>query len=140
MDGTNSGNGMTEIALALAMAFFSIMVLTMISMGVAENKTTSAVGAMLAPSASGTAKAATLQVRTDDTIIIFYGGRFYGRDLKPLDTSSINTSERILLALKPDLPMSEAISARARINASNLIVSTLDSHWLKTLEGMTHDR
>ena len=33
MMGSDSGNAMTEIALALAMAFFAIMILTMVSMG-----------------------------------------------------------------------------------------------------------
>ena len=33
MNDSTAGNAMTEIALALAMAFFSIMVLSMISMG-----------------------------------------------------------------------------------------------------------
>ena len=139
MEGTSSGNAMTEIALALAMAFFSIMVLTMISMGVARNKTPSVAGAMLAPAADD-ARAATVKPKTDDVIIVYHGGRFYSRDLKAVDPSSINTSGRVLLALSPALPMSEAISVRARINVRNLIVSTLDSRWLKTLEGMTHDQ
>ena len=139
MEGTNPGNAMTEIALALAMAFFSIMVLTMISMGVAENETPAAAGAMLA-SAEYDAKAAAVNPRTGDVIVVYHGGRFYNRDLEPVDPSSINTSRRVLLALNPALPMSEAISVRARINVGNLIVSTLDSRWLKTLEGMTHDQ
>lgn len=139
MEGTSSGNAMTEIALALAMAFFSIMVLTMISMGVSENKAPSAAGVMLAPAADD-AKAAAVKPQTDDVIVIYHKGRFYNQDLKRLDPSSINTSGRVLLALSPALPMSEAVSIRARINVSNLIVSTLDSRWLKTLEGMTNDQ
>jgi len=139
MEGTSSGNAMTEIALALAMAFFSIMVLTMVSMGVAENKTPAVAGAMLAPAADD-AKAAAVKPRTDDVIVVYHGGRFYNRDLQPVDPSSINTSGRALLALSPALPMGEAIAVRTQINVSNLIVSTLDSRWLKTLEGMTHDR
>ena len=108
-------------------------------MGVAENKTPAAAGAMLAPAADD-AKAAAVKPRTDDVIVVYHGGRFYNRDLQPVDPSSINTSGRALLALSPALPMGEAIAVRAQINVSNLIVSTLDSRWLKTLEGMTHDR
>ncbi len=137
MEGTSTGNAMTEIALALAMAFFSIMVLTMISMGVAEDKTPAAAGVLLAPPAAD-AKAAALKPRTGDVIVVYYNGRFYNQNLKPLDPSSIKTSGRVLLALSPALPMSEAVSVRAQINISNLIVSTLDSRWLKTLEGMTN--
>ncbi len=137
MEGASSDNAMTEIALALAMAFFSIMVLTMISMGAVENNNPAVAGAMLTPAADD-AKAATVKPKTNDVIVVYHSGRFYSRDLKPLDPSSINTSGRVLLALNPALPMAEAISVRAQINIRNLIVSTLDSRWLKTLEGMTH--
>ncbi len=137
MEGTSSGNAMTEIALALAMAFFSIMVLTMISMGVAENSSPTVNGAMLAPAVSN-AKASEIKLQTDDVIVVYHGGRFFDRDLKPIDPSSIRTNGRVFLALNPVLPMSEAISVRAQINVSNLIVSILDSRWLKTLEGMSH--
>ena len=137
MEGTSSGNAMTEIALALAMAFFSIMVLTMISMGVAENNNPAVAGAMLTTAADD-AKATTVKPQTDDVIVVYHDGRFYSRDLKPLDPSSINTPNRVLLALNPALPMAEAISVRTQINVSNLIVSTLDSRWLKKMESMTH--
>jgi hypothetical protein len=136
MEGTNSSNAMTEIALALAMAFFSIMVLTMISMGVTQNATPVAAGAMLAPAASD-AKAATIKPQNEDVIIVYHGGQFYSRQLKPLNPAFITTTGRVLLALDPALSMSEAISARAQINVTNIIVSTLDSRWLKTLEELT---
>ena len=41
MGETHYGNAMTEVALALAMAFFSIMILAMVSMGAAHNKAAS---------------------------------------------------------------------------------------------------
>ena len=137
METTSSGNAMTEIALALAMAFFSIMVLTMISMGATSENVPDNMGIILSP-AAGSVKAATLKPQTDDVIVVYHDGRFYSHDLIPLDPASINTSGRVLLALNPALPMNEAISIRAQINTTNLIVSTLDSRWLDSLEGLTH--
>jgi hypothetical protein len=137
METTSSGNAMTEIALALAMAFFSIMVLTMISMGATSENVPDNIGIILSP-AAGSVKAATLKPQTDDVIVVYHDGRFYNHDLIPLDPASINTSGRVLLALNPALPMNEAISIRAQINVTNLIVSTLDSRWLDSLEGLTH--
>ena len=136
MDNTSYENPMTEIALALAMAFFSIMVLTTVSMGVSEKN--SAAGTMLAPARKGTVKAATIRAQINDIIVVYHGGRFYDRGLKPVNPLTINTSRRVLLALDPTLPLSEAISARAQINVGNLIVSTLDDHWMKTLRNMNH--
>ena len=124
---------MTEIALALAMAFFSIMVLTMISMGVGKGEGPAVIGAVLAPPAAESTEAAVVKPQTDDVIIVYYGGRYHDRDLKPMDPANVNTTGRVLLALDPALPMSEAIQARGRINVENLVVSTLDDRWLTTL-------
>ncbi len=133
MEDTSYGNAMTEVALALAMTFFSIMVLAMISMGVKQSGKTPAAGAMLAPAAPDSAPAAAIATTSDDLIVVFHGGRFYGRDLKPLDPATIKPRERVLLALDPALPMGQAITARARVNVDNLIVSTLDERWLTAL-------
>ena len=64
METTSSGNAMTEIALALAMAFFSIMVLTMISMGTTGENVPNSIGIILSPAAGGV-KAAKLKPQTD---------------------------------------------------------------------------
>ena len=42
MSGNDGGNAMTEIALALAMAFFAIMILTMVSMSAGNSSSKSA--------------------------------------------------------------------------------------------------
>ncbi len=137
MDDSHYGNAMTEIALALAMGFFSIMVLTMVSMGAGEGRakeTASAAAAMLAPPRTETA--AVTQVTDEDIFVAYHDGRFLDRDLKPVTPESIQTTGRVVLALDPALPLNEAVKARGRINVSNLIVSTLDQRWLETLARM----
>ncbi len=139
-DGSHN-NAMAECALALAMAFFSIMVLTMVSMGA---------GSRAGP-ASTPATAERISIRpstpSDDTraapesgdqgmIVIHYRGRFYDRNLAPLAASAISPDGPAILALDPSLSMAEAIEVRQRIANPDLTVTTLDARWLEALEEM----
>jgi len=140
MGDTHYGNAMTEVALALAMAFFSIMILAMVSMGAAHNKAGSAdrpqadksIAAKLAPTKNTTASAATAATQ-DDTLIIYHRGTYFDRDVKEIDPVTINPAGRVILALSPDTAMAEALEARSRLNTENLIVSMLNQAWLTTL-------
>ena len=131
---------MTEIALALAMAFFSIMVLTMISMGVGTAENEPVAAAVVAPAKPETAPAAAVTTQDDDLIVVYFGGRYLDKDLQVLDPSGLRPQGRVILALDPALPMSEALAARGRIDAENLVVSVLDEKWLATLKGFSHEK
>ena len=139
MDGSHYGNAMTEIALALSMAFFSVMTLTMISMGAgdgtaeAKARPEAVIAAVLAPAAPDSAPAARLDSRAGDTLVVYRQGRFYDRDLRPLDPAERRFSGRVILAVDPTVRMTEALAARARIGADDLVVSTLDGRWLEAL-------
>ena len=134
-------SAMTEIALALAMGFFSIMVLTMVSMGaggLAKEKPADTVQtAALAPAKSqDKGENGQVQPAAQDMIIIYHNGRFMDQKLGAIDPARLPMSGRLILAVAPDLPMAEALEIRARINREDLIVSTLDDRWLKRLGGM----
>ncbi|MFP6743049.1 MAG: hypothetical protein VCD33_15720 [Alphaproteobacteria bacterium] len=132
-------NAMVEIALALAMAFFSIMVLTMVSMGTgfqAAAPTTPIVfdAIAVAPATSPSSES----LANDAVVIVHYQGRFYDAELVSIDPSQIaDLGGRVVLAITPSLPMTEAIAARERIAATDVIVTTLSEDWLRTLEEMS---
>ncbi len=121
---------MTEIALALAMGFFSIMILTMVSMGAGSHQTETAVGAILVPATQEAAERGALKPDSEDVIVIYADGGFLDSQLQPIDPEAITGPGRIILAFKPDVPMAEAMAARTAIGAADLIVSTLDERWL----------
>ncbi|TDI67119.1 MAG: hypothetical protein E2O90_03480 [Alphaproteobacteria bacterium] len=129
---------MTEIALAMAMGFFSVMVLTMISMGVGLGQKRAMDTIILAPPAPQSAAADT--VKKDDLLVIYDGGRYLGRTLRPLDTAAIARASRVILALPPDLSMAAAMKARQGIKAKNLVVTTLDRRWRRALEDRQNGR
>ena len=128
------GNPMTEIALALAMGFFSIMVLTVISMGAAPQSGKAVAAAILAPSSK---PASALDVENQDTVIVYYEGRYLDPQMKPVDPATIKASGRLILAIDPGLPLGEAMAAREKFASDQLIVSTLNEDWLLVLKGET---
>ena len=131
-------NAMTEIALALAMGFFSLMVLTLISMGAGQSGKSAPQVLALAPATDRSRPATAEAVPGNDLIFIFDGERFLDTELRPVDPQTVIQSmtgpvRRVVLALDPSLPLKEAMAARARVNAPNLVVSSLDARWIKAL-------
>ncbi len=130
-------NAMTEIALALAMAFFSIMVLTMLSMGAefqsAPSPRLSAERLDLATSAPSADRAGGSPA-AEETVLIHYRGRFLDTQLDPVDPRNLPAGRPIVLAIDPALPIAEAIAIRERIPTTDLVVTTLDTRWLEALE------
>ena len=139
-------NAMTEIALALAMAFFSIMVLTMISMGAGMNGPQGARqslsmkdGITVRPEISRARSASNDIGRSAkstpyDSIVIYYAGRFLDAGLKETNPSSLGDGGPLILAVDPKLTMTEATQVRQRIHIRNVTVTTLDQRWLNALK------
>ena len=142
MSGGAQENAMTEIALAMAMGFFSVMVLTAMSMGVgvpaaksvSSSPAQSMISAAIADSGPPPASGTIDKVTDDDVLIVYDGSRFFGRDLQPLDPANVDNTKRVVLAVTPDLSMAQAIDARRRIAASRLVITTLDGNWRRALK------
>ncbi len=129
----SQGNAMTEIALALAMGFFSLMVLALVSMGAGRAQEASAVAAILQPAANRTTDRGTIEVESQDTILIYFNGGFFDTELQGVDPQEIDGTRRVILAFAPDVALAEAMTARSRVRADRLVVSTLDEAWLRAL-------
>lgn len=129
-----AANGLTEVALALAMAFFSIMVLGMVSMSLPH--ATEEVAQAGEP-ADEIAVAAGRAGRSDEAasdrqLIVFHDGRFLDADLAPIDPEAVDSTA--ILAISPDLPLAEVVAARVSFTTQDILVSTLDERWLARLE------
>ena len=129
----SQGNAMTEVALALAMGFFSMLVLTLVSMGGGKSDGSAALTAVFAPPAAHQQSARSEQPDADDFVLIYHQGRFLTAQLEPIDPKTIETTKRVVLAFPPKLSMAEALAARAEVEAERLVVSTLDDRWLAAL-------
>jgi len=131
-------NAMTEIALAMSMGFFSIMVLTALSMGVAapdgRADSRNIATAAIADSGAAAGRGTVDRLTDDDVLVVFDGERVLGRDLRPLDPSKIDVSRRIVLAVGPDLTMEQTLQARRGIAGDRLVITTLDADWRRALK------
>lgn len=142
-DSSSQNNAMTEVALALAMGFFSIMVLTLVSMSVDTSKSTpdslkqkdvpNTLAVPLAQNASSKNRPGMMKPAPEDMIVIFDGQRFLDTTLKPVNPAGINTSARIILAVDPNVRLDRALAARAQLASRNVIVSSLDKRWQAAL-------
>ena len=131
MADSSYGNAMTEIALALAMAFFSIMVLTMVSMSATPEKISKDQNQPtinLANSAPNNTQKPTAP--TKRKLVIFWNGQFMDQQLSPLELGSLKSSKKIVLSMPPNLPMADALAARAQLEGVDILVSVLDERWL----------
>ena len=138
---------MTEIALALAMGFFSLMVLTLISMGAGPGERPAPdtpVVVAIAPSTAAPSSA-TATPRKDDLFLIFDGARFLDTSLAAIDPAAAakkaqQAGRRVVLALDPALSVQQAMDARERVGVPDLVVSSLDARWLTALRSKGADR
>ncbi len=141
LDGVEN-NAMAEIAFALAMGFFSILVLTLVSLG--SGLTVGPAGASAArlsvspaapiesagPALGGAVAAPVLQA---DNLVIYYAGQFFDAALRPVDPKQQSARPGLVLAFDPALALAETIRARAKIFAPDLTVTVLDQRWLDRL-------
>lgn len=133
MQSGTQDNAMTEIALALAMGFFSIMVLTMVSMGAGSAEPSTSMPALLTLVPSEPNASAPSETQQEDVLVVYHQGQFFDAALAPIDPQSIVTPKRVVLAVARDLSLADAMAAKARVSTPNIVVSTLDERWERAL-------
>ncbi len=141
MSDTTQTNAMAEIALALAMGFFSIMVLTMVSMGggmvsqmsqssIKDDPISIAKSADKPQEDSNDGNSQNVQPQN---LVIFYKGQFLDHDLNPLKPADIGGRAKVVLAVSPDLSMSNTMAARKQVSVNDITVVILNETWLSAL-------
>ncbi len=125
---------MTEVALALAMGFFSIMVLTLVSMGGGAAEVRPYEAIRLVQTSPG--RPATVLPASEDRIIIYDGARYFDTDLNPVDPAAVHDvgESRVVLAVDPSVRLADVMAARNRISAINLVIANLDDRWRSAIE------
>jgi len=139
--GNDSSNAMTEIALALAMAFFAIMVLTMASMGAGgpvKPRPDGFVPARVVPSTAAANKDGRNRISaiTSEQIVIFANDRFYNGQLEPTTPAAVARMDRPVLAVSSDLTMGQVLAAKRRLPVHDITVTTLNPLWKSALKEM----
>jgi len=135
----SADNALTEVALALAMAFFAIMVLAMVSMAVPTSGRSTAetpdkaVTATLVSARKNPVQQPPPPVK--DRYVVFYKGQFLNRQLAPMQAQALAAARaRVVVALSPEISLRESIAIKALIPAEHTVVTTLSPAWLKRLQ------
>ena len=116
---------LTELGLALSMAFFSLFVIALLSTHVtAEDRP----GAITMQDETG-----ARPMRDDETLLIWYDDRLMDHQLKPLEPTELTFDRDVVLALSPATSLNDVISLRRQIKAPNLSITALDDNWLTRL-------
>jgi hypothetical protein len=118
-----STQAMTEVALGLSMAFFALLILALVSMGVPstapEQKSIQAApDESLSVSRSDTGSHE--QSAADGQFVFYHNTGLYTQTLEPFDNSDIDTEKPLYLAVPADLAFTQVMQLRTTINHPNL--------------------
>jgi len=141
---------MTEVALGLSMAFFSLLILALFSIGLPEQTQKNQHLQKDQPSlaedeqlklASNSEKPS--QERTSGNkkqqYAFYFNGQFYDKHLNRLDIdnfSRFETQQPLILAVQDSLPLIKIMALRKQINHPNLSITMLNQKWQTRLEQM----
>ena len=151
-------NAMTEVALALAMAFFAIFVLAAVSMSqpAMQAKTQAPTDARIMQvndiAISTSARQKTLvesegkdeaggarALAPDESFFALYQKRYYDKNLQQVPINEVQAASargKVVLAVSPNLPMQRVLQIKQEKNFPNLSISLLNDDWISRLEAM----
>lgn len=133
---------MTEVSLGLAMGFFALMILTMVSMEAGPSAKVDAATDSLEklkvvpPVETAAADAGARGLGEHEVLLVYFDGRFYDSKLKAVDPAAVATDASVVLAVPASATMSSALSAQRQISASVQVITTLNSEWIERLENL----
>ena len=138
MVGENQETAMTEIALAMAMGFFSLMILAIVSVGIPKetNKasSTTAVIAKFTTLQSKNNSPIGKKVTKKDIFIVYDGKAFLNKNLETINPENIKPDKRIILGLEPDFSVQRALLVQSKLRGMNVVLVALNDQWRTALD------
>lgn len=137
-----SAQAMTEVALGLSMAFFAILILALLSIGVPadkeslESRKTLSIEntAVLAENMASKEDVVAQHKDAPNILFLFYmSGKFYTQEFNQINPKDISYSSSVVLSVAPGLSLKQAISAQSILDQYNditdLNVTYMDQAW-----------
>ena len=119
-------NPLTEVALALSMAFFSLMVLMLFAITNSSSGTAQQTVKVDGP-ASNEAK------KESPTFLIFFNGKYFDETLQLAKPGNQDKEKPLFLAVMPDLDVRSMMDAMQKVNHPSPEVITLSNEWIRAL-------
>ncbi|MEC8311069.1 MAG: hypothetical protein VX665_02060 [Pseudomonadota bacterium] len=130
----DGANPLAEVALALAMAFFSLMILMLFAMVNAPKADATDVGP------------ATMEMAVESRdpppdneerhLVIFADGGFFDEDLNRLDPAAIDPAQPVILAVSQQMPISRITGFQRRYPDLTIEIAELTPDWEERIAGM----
>ena len=145
---SNQTKAMVEVALALAMGFFSIMVLAMVSMSAGTgspgglsnfHKPLKVESQKHTEIKDDRAAAHKIKVKETD-LIIWFENQFLDSNLKIINPGSwIKNKRAPILAVAPNTDLQHLLNIKEKLESDNITITSLNDEWLKRLK-LANDR
>lgn len=130
----DGANPLAEVALALAMAFFSLMILMLFAMVNAPKADATDVGP------------ATMEMAVESHdpppdneerhLVIFTDGGFFDENLNRFDPAAIDPAQPVILAVSQQMPISRITGFQRRYPDLTIEIAELTPDWEERIAGM----
>lgn len=139
-------NAMTEVALGLSMAFFSLLIVTLLSMSVAKNSSPDSDPKNLLAEIKkqqsihiikNESKQKAQVIDNNKSQFAFYhNGNFYDKTLAIRAIDSYQKEQPLVIAVDKNIIFSQIFSLKQQINHPKLSITTLNKAWLTRLKNL----
>ena len=121
-------NAMTEVALALSMAFFTVLVLALVSMGVPAMNVKPPQTSTVTLSARGGVR----EIERDEGLLIYFASTLYNDRLEKL--SQLPIDSKMIVAVPGTVSLEELIGLQIQFKSREFSITTLDTQWQERLK------
>jgi hypothetical protein len=136
-----STQAMTEVALALSMAFFSLLLLALVSIGVpqstdnTEQKMHTTVPAfVLTESTQARQSAEGKKEPAEIQYVFYYAATLYDQNLMQTQINKLNNMQKVVLAMPMDTDVTQALTLQKKFKDFDLSLTIMDYEWLVAFE------
>jgi len=136
-----STQAMTEVALALSMAFFSLLLLALVSIGMPESTNNSKQEARTSVpefvlTESSTKKKSTQSKEEPIEIqyVFYFEGMFYDQYLHITQITNLNNKQKLVVAMPMNTDVTQALSLQKKFKDFDLSLTIMNSEWLVAFE------
>ena len=140
-----TSSAMTEVALGLSMAFFTLLIVSLLSMSI-PTKTASPVDKL--PENIKKNEAIGIQIeRTNKSdgkqeiqFAFFFDDKFYDQSLAVRSIDSFSKEEKLIIAVNPSLTFAEVFTLRQQVNHPKLSITASNKAWHNRLQQTARGR
>ena len=137
-----TSSAMTEVALGLSMAFFTLLIVALLSMSVPNESTNkqSVKAVNNIPKDQKTNKAINIQLgdkasgKNNIQFAFYYNKKFYDKSLTIRSIDSFIKDKALVVAVDPQLAFSDVFALRQQINHPKLSITTSNKAWHTRLQ------